>query len=147
MTTTKRFEELDCWQAARSFVSVVYRLTKSNGFKKDFELVSQIRRSAVSSMANTAEGFHRSSSKDFMKFLDYSRSSIAETISHAYVAMDQNYISEKEMNELKLSGNCVWKKINGLISYLNRNQRTNKTNRTNQTNKTNSTNLTNKQRN
>ena len=125
MATIKRFEDLDCWQAARSLVSIVYRLTKNDRFKKDFELISQIRRSAISSMANTAEGFHRSSSKDFLRFLDYSRSSIAETISHAYVALDQNYISENEMNELKQSGNCVWKKINGMISYLRRNQRTN----------------------
>jgi four helix bundle protein len=120
MATIKRFEDLDCWMAARLFVKVVYRLTKNNSFKKDFELVSQIRRSAVSSMANTAEGFHRSSSKDFMKFLDYSRSSIAETISHAYVAMDQKYISENEMEELKKTGDRVWKKINGLIAYLKR---------------------------
>ena len=55
-----------------------------------------------------------------MKFLDYSRSSIAETISHAYVAMDQKYISENEMEELKKTGDCVWKKINGLIAYLKR---------------------------
>jgi four helix bundle protein len=55
-----------------------------------------------------------------MKFLDYSRSSIAETISHAFVAMDQEYISENEMEELKKTGDCVWKKINGLIAYLKR---------------------------
>jgi four helix bundle protein len=79
-------------------------------------------------MANTAEGFHRNSSKDFLKFLDYSRSSVAETLSHAYVALDQNYIDEVEMNELKQAGDTVWKKINGLISYLKRSQRTNSTN-------------------
>lgn len=77
-------------------------------------------------MANTAEGFHRSSSKDFMKFLDYSRSSVAETISHAYVALDQNYIDAHEMDELKQAGDSVWKKINGMISYLKRFQQNNK---------------------
>ena len=115
MATIKRFEDLDCWKEARSFVGIVYRLTKNKPFNKNFDLINQIRRSAVSSMANTAEGFHRSSSKDFLKFLDYSRSSVAETISHAYVALDQNYISENEMNELIQSGNTVWKKINGMI--------------------------------
>ena len=134
MATTKRFEDLDCWKETRSFVGIVYRLTKNKPFNKDFDLISQIRRSAVSSMANTAEGFHRSSSKDFLKFLDYSRSSVAKTISHAYVALDQNYISENKMNELILSGNTVWKKINGMISYLKRSQRTNSTNQTNKTN-------------
>ena len=125
MATIKRFEDLDCWREARSFVRMVYSLTNNERFKKDFELISQIRRSAVSSMANTAEGFHRNSSKDFLKFLDYSRSSVAETLSHAYVALDQNYIDEVEMNKLKQSGDIVWKKINGFISYLKRSQRTN----------------------
>lgn len=78
-------------------------------------------------MANIAEGFHRSSSKDFLKFLDYSRSSVAETISHAYVALDQKYITRNEMDELNESGNTVWKKINGMISYLKRYQQTNST--------------------
>ncbi|WP_319525830.1 four helix bundle protein [uncultured Desulfosarcina sp.] len=127
MATIKRFEDLDCWKEARLFVCSVYRLTKKDGFKRDFDLISQIRRSAVSSMANIAEGFHRSSSKDFLKFLDYSRSSIAETISHAYVALDQSYINENELVELNESGNTVWKKINGMISYLKRYQQTNST--------------------
>ena len=132
MGTIKRFEDLECWQAARLLVKIVYRLTKGDQFKRDFELTGQIRRSAISVMANTAEGFHRSSSKEFLRFLDYSRSSVAETISHAYIALDQKYINANQMNELKSSGNYVWKKINGLIAYLKRNQRTNKsTNKTN----------------
>jgi four helix bundle protein len=40
-------------------------------------------------MANIAEGFHRNTTRDFLKFLDYSRSSVAETLSHGYVALDQ----------------------------------------------------------
>ena len=71
-------------------------------------------------MANIAEGFHRKSNKDFMKFLDYSRSSIAETVSHAYVAVDQNYISEKEMANVNEQANIVWKKVNNFITYLSK---------------------------
>ena len=70
-------------------------------------------------MANIAEGFHRNSKKDFMKFLDYSRSSIAETISHLYVAFDQNHITDLEINNAKEQANIVWKMINNLITYLN----------------------------
>jgi len=80
MGTIKRFEELECWQEAREFVKLIYELTKKGKFMRDFELVSQLRRSAVSSMANIAEGFHRNSNRDFMKFLDYSRSSVAESV-------------------------------------------------------------------
>ena len=68
-----------------------------------------------------AEGFHRNSNKDFLKFLDYSRASIAETLSHAYVALDQAYLVESEMETLKQQAEFAWKKINNLITYLNKN--------------------------
>ena len=71
-------------------------------------------------MANIAEGFHRKSNKDFMKFLDYSRSSIAETLSHCFIALDQSYISDTEMQKVKEQSELIWKKINSLISYLNK---------------------------
>ena len=54
-----------------------------------------------------------------MKFLDYSRSSIAETISHLYVAFDQTYITDLEINNAKEQANIVWKMINNFITYLN----------------------------
>jgi four helix bundle protein len=89
MATIRRFEDLECWQEARAFARLVYHLTKKEGFRTDFELIGQVKRSAISSMSNIAEGFHRNSKKDFMRFLDYSRGSIAETLSHCHVALDQ----------------------------------------------------------
>ena len=120
MATIQRFEELECWQEAKKFVKLIYELTKKDKFKKDFELVNQIRRSSISSMANIAEGFHRNSTKDFLRFLDYSRLSIAETISLAYVALDQEYIEQNDLNEAKGSADVVWKKVNNFINYLNK---------------------------
>jgi len=120
MATIRRFEDLECWQEARELVKIVYSFTKKDEFKKDFELVRQVRKSAVSSMANIGEGFHRNSSKDFMRFLDYSRSSVAETLSHLYAALDQKYINEKELEKVKKQANIVWKKVNNFITYLNK---------------------------
>ena len=120
MATIKRFEDLECWQEARELVKIVYSLTKKTEFKKDYELVRQVRKSAVSSMGNIAEGFHRNSAKDFMRFLDYSRSSVAETLSHLYVALDQNYINESEMDKAKKYADIVWKKVNNFVTYLNK---------------------------
>ena len=136
MAKVKRFEELECWREARNFVQLIYGLTKKDPFRKDFELVGQIKRSAISSMANIAEGFHRNSSKEFMRFLDYSRSSIAETLSHAYIALDQQYISQSEIEKVSQQAEIVWKKVNNFISYLQRysKQRGSKTNTTNRTN-------------
>jgi len=54
MATIKRFEDLECWMEARNLVKLVYNVTNNSTFRKDFELVRQVRRSAVSSMANIA---------------------------------------------------------------------------------------------
>ena len=124
MATIRRFEDLECWQEARRFVRLIYELSRRQQFRKDLELVRQVRRSAISSMANISEGFHRNSTKEFMRFLDYSRASIAETLSHSYVALDQNYITDSDMIKLKEQSDIVWKKVNNLISYLNRQTRT-----------------------
>ena len=118
MATIQRFEDLECWQEARKLVNLVYELTKNHSFRKDFELVRQVRRSAISSMANVAEGFHRNSTKDFLRFLDYSRGSIAETLRHCYIALDQEYIGESEMTAIRKQADTVWKRVNNFISYL-----------------------------
>ncbi len=81
-----------------------------------------------------------------MRFLDYSRSSVAETVSHCYVALDQNYINETEMSAVKDQADIVWKKVNNFITYLNKTVKKDAKKRhqdTNTTNKTNKTNLTN----
>ena len=52
-------------------------------------------------MANTAEGFHRAVQR-ILKFLENSRSSIRNN-KPAYVALDQKYIMEEEMNQIKQS--------------------------------------------
>jgi len=148
MATVKTFEDLECWQEARKFVGIVYRLTQNELFRKDFELVKQARGSAISSMANIAEGFHRNSTRDFLKFLDYSRASVAETVSHCYVASDQQYINKSELESVKEQADIVGKKVNNFITYLNRTltskkptssiqiSKTSKTSSTNQTSQT-----------
>ncbi len=118
MATIKRFEDLECWQEARKLANLIYQFTKKASFKKDFELMGQLRRSAISIMGNIAEGFHRKSNKDFMRFLGYSRSSIAETLSHCYLALDQNYIDPVELEQIKELSEITWKKINHFITYL-----------------------------
>ena len=96
MPTFKRFEDILAWQKAREVTKLVYAVTKTGLFARDFGLRDQIRRSSVSIMANIAEGFARRSDKDFANFLNMSRSSAAEVQSHLYVALDQEYIESAD---------------------------------------------------
>jgi len=53
----ERFEDFIAWQKARKLTADIYRVTSEGSFARDFGLKDQIRRAAVSSMSNLAEGF------------------------------------------------------------------------------------------
>jgi four helix bundle protein len=67
---------------------------------KDFGLRDQIRRASVSIMANIAEGFERDGTAEFIQFLAVAKGSAAEVLSHAYVALDQDFISRDNFDRL-----------------------------------------------
>jgi len=115
----KKFEEIDAWKEARKLVKLVYKSVHANeNFNKDFRLVNQIQGSAVSAMANVAEGFSRQSDKEFIQYLFISKSSAAEVQSHIYVALDQNYITQKDFDEIYNQAEIVSKLDSGFIKYL-----------------------------
>ena len=90
----KSFEDMKVWQDARVFVKLIYELTASDVFKKDYGLKDQIQRAAVSIMNNISEGFERDNNKEFMNFLGYAKGSAGEVRSMLYVALDLKYISK-----------------------------------------------------
>lgn len=120
MTTIKRFEDLHCWQSARELVNMVYETTNTSPFNRDFGLRDQICRAAISVMSNIAEGLSASSDSEFMRFLSFSRRSASEVQSQAYIALDQQYITQDIFNKVYNKANETEKQINALISYLNK---------------------------
>ncbi len=116
----KRFEDMKVWQDSRVLAYEVYAFTNLQHFKRDFALRDQIRRSAISIMANIAEGFERKSNNEFVQFLRYSVSSAAETKSHLYLAFDLGYISNEQLNSCSFKLEVISKQIKGLIRYLSK---------------------------
>jgi len=58
MEKIQRFEDIVGWQKARELVRIIYQMTSENdGFRRDFALTDQIRRTALSAISNIAEGF------------------------------------------------------------------------------------------
>ena len=53
------FEDLKCWQLARTLMQQCHRLADSLPANERYDLVSQIRRSSKSGMANISEGYGR----------------------------------------------------------------------------------------
>jgi four helix bundle protein len=116
----ERFEDIEAWQLARELTRQVYTATKQADFYKDFGLKDQIQRAAGSAMHNIAEGFDGGSNAEFAKFLRYSQRSCTEVQSQLYVAMDQQYITQSQFNELYEQARHTRAKVGGFIKYLTR---------------------------
>ena len=74
----KKFKELTVWQKAMDLVVEIYRISRLLPDEEKFGLVSQIRRAAVSIVANIAEGSGRNSQKELKNFLSMASGSSTE---------------------------------------------------------------------
>ncbi len=121
MATFKRFEEIKAWKKAREITGKVYSLSNNDKFSKDFSLRDQIKRASVSVMANIAEGHGRRTPTEFANFLNIARGSAIEVQSHLYVALDLNYITQKEFDEVYEMLDEVSRMTISLAQYLRKN--------------------------
>ncbi|MFN8507533.1 MAG: four helix bundle protein [Dehalococcoidia bacterium] len=122
MDRIERFEDIIAWQKARSLTRDVYEATRQGTFSRDPALVSQVRRSAVSIMANIAEGFERNRSTEFHQFLSVAKASCAELRSHFYVALDAGHLPRPEFDALMASAEELARVIGGLRAAVARNR-------------------------
>ena len=113
-----RFEEIQAWQAARELCKGVYNVSGNGSFFKDLGLRDQVRRAAISVMANIAEGFDSHSNPEFVQFLYYSLRSASELQSHLYVALDQGYVTQAGFMTLCEQAGKVKSMVFGLAQYL-----------------------------
>jgi four helix bundle protein len=113
------FEKLNVYKRSLDIVDYAYELTK--GFPKEemFSLTNQFRRAVISISLNIAEGSGRSK-KEFVHFLNVSRTSAYECSAILEISLRRKYINQEEfnylyneleilikmLNKLKLSVNC-----------------------------------------
>jgi len=115
-----KFEDFIAWQKARKLTSNVYRVTSHGQFARDFGLRDQIRRAAVSSMSNLAEGFERGRPTEFHQFLSVAKGSCAELRTQLYVALDVGYLSGSEFEALMTQAIEVGNVLGGLRLSVDR---------------------------
>ncbi len=115
----KRFEDIKAWQGARDLVNKIYKAIRgNNGFYRDFRFREQIQAAGISVMSNIAEGFARSSDREFKRFLWIAKGSLAEVQSQLWVALDQGYVTQDDFDRLYAKAEEVAKLISGFITYL-----------------------------
>lgn len=120
MDKIKKFEELRCWQEARNLVKEIYLISEFGKLSRDFDTKSQLKRAALSTMNNIAEGFGKFSSKEFIRYLDTANNSASEVKSILYVLSDLEYLDGERVKQLQGKADEVKALCLVLIRYLNK---------------------------
>jgi len=112
------FEDLEVWWVAREFRGRVYALSKRLPEHEKYNLVSQMRRAALSLTNNIAEGHGRCHYQENIQFLRQSRGSLEELIDDLTLCADEEYIPQPEIAEVRQQAAHVRILLNGYIRYL-----------------------------
>ena len=104
------YHHLIVWKRCLEFTKLVYRLTKIFPSEELYGLTSQLRRAAVSVLANIVEGRGKPSEKDFVRFLYISKGSLNECQCYFELAKELEYINDEQFNFIN--------KKSGEVGYL-----------------------------
>jgi four helix bundle protein len=118
MASAKRFEDLEVWQKAKELTNLIYRLSSSGSFSRDFGLRDQMRRASVSIMSNIAEGFESQTQALFIQYLWRAKGSAGELRAQLYIAFEQDYLAEAEFNSAFSLAEICSKQLARFIQYL-----------------------------
>ena len=94
------YRNLLVWQKAKALAVEVYQLTKTETIRRDFSLIDQMRRSAVSVPSNIAEGDERKSDKESVRFFHIAKGSLAELSTQLEIARDVGYFTAAQVEPL-----------------------------------------------
>ena len=123
MAAINRFQDLTCWQKARELENMIFQISITDRFSKDYGLKDQINRATGSIMDNIAEGFGRGGNKEFIHFLIISRASAYEVQSQLFRAKDRNYLDSLQFNTFFDKSNEVIASISSFVTYLRNSER------------------------
>jgi len=93
----KTFEDLVVWQKSHSLVLQIYRDSAIFPKSEMYGLTSQMRRAAVSILANIAEGFKKRGRADKARFMNIAQGSLEEIRYYLILARDLKYLDSSDL--------------------------------------------------
>ena len=103
------------FEASRKFTLECYRLTKDFPPDERFAMTQQIRRAALSTYLNIAEGCSRKSETERKRFFEVSRGSLIEVDAAIDIACELNYKTKEQLQQLGEYIVSTFKQLTGLI--------------------------------
>lgn len=114
------YQDLEVWQRGMALAEQVYSLTGHFPRAEMFGLTNQMRRAAVSIPANIAEGWGRSGTKEFQRFLSIAMGSLREMETHLLLSQRVGLSTVEQIQPLQEIINILGKQILSLMRSLER---------------------------
>ncbi len=112
----KSHKDLEVWKRSIVVVTTIYELTSKFPDRENYGLTQQIRRCAVSVPSNISEGASRSSTKEYIRFINIALGSLAELETQLIIAENLNYCTD--INNTYIEIDEIGKMLSGLKKYL-----------------------------
>ncbi len=109
------FQTLRVWQHAQRLAIECHKATKGFPDEDRNLLADQLRRASYSVPLNIAEGCARKGTKEFRRFLDVARGSLAEVQSGMELAKEFGYVSPADYERLEALATETAKTLWGLL--------------------------------
>jgi four helix bundle protein len=110
----QRFTDLKVWQRSYQLVLRLYEQTRLLPPQERYALSVQMRRAAVSVIANIAEGSKRRSQPDYARFLNLAEGSLAETECLLRLARDLHLVPAASIDPLVADAEEIGRMLNSL---------------------------------
>ena len=118
--TVYGFRKLVVWQRAKVLTGEVYRLTRRLPASERFALADQMRRAAISIVANIAEGNGRDHHPDHLRFLAIARGSLMELDTLLELATDLEFLTPADVEKAA----TILSEVRRLLARLTQSLRT-----------------------
>src|SRR3972149_712476 len=112
------YQELEVWQRGMELAERIYQLTKAFPTQEQYGMTSQMRRAAVSIPANIAEGWGRTGTKEFQRFLQIALGSLRELETHLMLSQRVGLSQETQVKPLLEITTILGKQILSLMRSL-----------------------------
>lgn len=118
---TKSFRELLVWQKSMKLVTQIYKLSRTFPSFEIYGLANQMRRAAVATPSNIAEGYIRKHPKEYAQFINIAFASGAELETQLEISKELGYASNENYTDVLSVLNEVMRMLNKLSQVLRTN--------------------------
>jgi four helix bundle protein len=116
----RSYRDLKVWQEAMALAEACYDLTRAFPKEEMYGMTSQIRRAAVSIVANIAEGQGRETTSVFVQFIRMAQGSLKELETHLILSQRVRLAPASDIEPLLARSDELGRMLRSLIRSLQR---------------------------